>query len=100
MNDVIVEVISCCPTCGQPTSLRPPPGSALVLWPLSSRETDVIVLLAEYMSTEEIAVTLDISINTVRTHIRSIMRKLSVRNRRDAARRYKVLMNGEGELNG
>lgn len=41
------------------------------------------------MSTEEIATELYVSVNTVKTHLRSIYRKLSVSRRRDAVRRAK-----------
>ncbi|MCP3819263.1 LuxR C-terminal-related transcriptional regulator [Streptomyces sp. A3M-1-3] len=39
------------------------------------------------MSTEEIAAELYVSVNTVKTHLRSIYRKLSVSRRSDAVRR-------------
>lgn len=39
------------------------------------------------MSTEEIAAELYVSVNTVKTHLRSIYRKLAVSRRSDAVRR-------------
>ncbi|MCD6287293.1 MAG: response regulator transcription factor [Anaerolineae bacterium] len=60
--------------------------------PLSDRELDVLALMAEGMTNQEIADRLFISINTVRTHAKSLYRKLSVRNRAQAALRA-------GELN-
>jgi len=42
-------------------------------------------LLAHY-STEEIAEAMFISVNTVRTHVRNILRKLSARRRQQAVR--------------
>jgi LuxR family transcriptional regulator, maltose regulon positive regulatory protein len=54
---------------------------------LSSREMEVLRYLAEMLSTAEIAATMFISVNTVRTHIRSILRKLSVSRRNQAVRR-------------
>jgi len=51
----------------------------------------VLRLLAEMLSTTEIAAALFVSINTVRTHIRSILRKLGVTRRNDAVRRARDL---------
>ncbi|WP_160159372.1 LuxR family transcriptional regulator [Streptomyces sp. SLBN-118] len=56
---------------------------------LSDRECDVLRQAALMMSTEEIAAELYVSVNTVKTHLRSIYRKLSVSRRRDAVRRAK-----------
>ena len=50
-----------------------------VVEPLTPREQEVLEHLAEEMlPTREIALTMFISVNTVRTHIRSILRKLGV----------------------
>lgn len=54
---------------------------------LSSREMEVLRYLAAMLSTAEIAATMFISVNTVRTHIRSILRKLGVSRRNQAVRR-------------
>jgi LuxR family maltose regulon positive regulatory protein len=51
----------------------------------------VLQLLAEMFSTPEIAAALFVSINTVRTHIRSILRKLGVTRRNEAVRRAREL---------
>ncbi|MFC5949031.1 LuxR C-terminal-related transcriptional regulator [Pseudonocardia lutea] len=51
---------------------------------LSSREQDVLELLPSLRSLEEIADDLGVSVNTVKTHVRSIYAKLGVGNRRDA----------------
>jgi LuxR family maltose regulon positive regulatory protein len=58
-----------------------------VLQDLSDREMEVLRHLAEMLSTAEIAATMFISVNTVRTHVRSILRKLSVSRRNQAVRR-------------
>ncbi|WP_154693943.1 response regulator transcription factor, partial [Streptomyces afghaniensis] len=50
-------------------------------------EGDVLRLLAEMRSTEEIAADLHVSVNTVKTHLKSIYRKLAVSRRSDAVRR-------------
>jgi LuxR family maltose regulon positive regulatory protein len=54
---------------------------------LSSRELDVLRLLALLMTTEEIASDLCLSVNTIKTHLRSIYRKLGVTRRGQAVRR-------------
>jgi two-component system response regulator DevR len=56
---------------------------------LSARERDVLRLLADGMTDREIAAALVISPRTVETHVSSILRKLSVSSRADAARRYR-----------
>ncbi|MFF8293105.1 LuxR C-terminal-related transcriptional regulator [Streptomyces sp. NPDC016309] len=61
----------------------PPP----VLEELSGREQDVLRRLAEMMSTEDIAADLHVSVNTVKTHLKSVYRKLAVNRRNDAVRR-------------
>jgi LuxR family transcriptional regulator, maltose regulon positive regulatory protein len=58
-----------------------------VVQQLSDRETEVLRHLAEMLSTAEIAATMFISVNTVRTHIRSILRKLGVSRRHQAVRK-------------
>lgn len=51
---------------------------------LTRRELDILVELPSMGTTEEIAETLHISANTVKTHLRGVYRKLGVRNRREA----------------
>lgn len=65
--------------------------AAEVLQPLSERELEVLRHLAELLSTAEIAAAMFVSVNTVRTHIRSILRKLSVGRRNQAVRRGREL---------
>ena len=62
--------------------------------PLTPRELAVLAELPSMRTTEEIAEELHVSVNTVKTHLRGVYRKLGVRNRRDAvvvARRYGLL---------
>jgi DNA-binding NarL/FixJ family response regulator len=51
---------------------------------LSAREVEVLLLLDEHLSTDEIAKRLFISEHTVRSHVKSLLRKLGVSSRRDA----------------
>jgi LuxR family maltose regulon positive regulatory protein len=55
--------------------------------PLSERELVVLALLPSLMSAGEIAAELTISVNTVKSHIRSIYAKLGASTRREAVRR-------------
>ncbi|QDQ98581.1 LuxR C-terminal-related transcriptional regulator [Tomitella fengzijianii] len=51
---------------------------------LTPRELELLVELPSMRTTEEIAGSLYVSVNTVKTHLRSIYRKLDVSSRRDA----------------
>jgi LuxR family maltose regulon positive regulatory protein len=55
--------------------------------PLSGRELDVLRLLAGELSGPGIAAELVVSLNTVRSHTKSIYAKLAVNSRREAIRR-------------
>ncbi|MEU2557009.1 LuxR C-terminal-related transcriptional regulator [Streptomyces sp. NPDC013313] len=69
---------------GRPgTAAEPAP---LVVEELSGREREVLGRLAQMMSTEEIAADLYVSVNTVKTHLKSVYRKLGVNRRGDAVR--------------
>jgi two-component system, NarL family, response regulator DevR len=56
---------------------------------LSAREAEVLRLLAEGLTDREIAEALTISPRTVESHVGSILGKLDVRNRAEAAKRYR-----------
>lgn len=56
---------------------------------LTARERDILRLLADGLSDRDIATALTISRRTVESHVSSILRKLDVRNRAEAARRYR-----------
>lgn len=53
--------------------------------PLSEREREVLIYLTRGMSNKEIAMHLGISYQTVKNHVTSILRKLSVNDRTQAA---------------
>lgn len=59
-------------------------GAEPVIAPLTDREHAVLRLLPTMMSNEEIASALYLSVNTVKTHLRALYRKLGVNRRRDA----------------
>ena len=75
------------PTVPAQRAPEPPP----IVENLTEREREVLGLLANLLSTEEIAGTLFISVNTVRTHVRSILRKLGATRRNEAIRRARAL---------
>jgi DNA-binding NarL/FixJ family response regulator len=64
---------------GRSSRRRPSPAAAL-----TDRELVVLRLLATTLSQPEIAQELYVSVNTVRTHIQGIYRKLGVASRREA----------------
>ena len=70
-----------------PHSAAPSP----LIEPLSERELQVLRLLANGLSNQEIAGALIVSINTVRTHLRRIYAKLAVNNRTAAVSRAQEL---------
>ncbi|MGZ4598382.1 MAG: LuxR C-terminal-related transcriptional regulator [Oryzihumus sp.] len=63
----------------------------IIVEPLSARETEVLRHLADLLTTEEVAEAMFVSVNTVKSHIRSILRKLSVARRNEAIRRAREL---------
>ncbi|RKN77218.1 helix-turn-helix transcriptional regulator [Streptomyces klenkii] len=83
------------------TGPAPAPGSWLTarggadlpdpVQPLSGRERDVLLCVQRMMSADEIADDLSLSVNTVKTHLRSVYRKLGVSRRREAVERGREL---------
>ena len=65
--------------------------SALLLEPLSDRETAVLRYLPTALSKAEIASEMFVSVNTVKTHMKNIYRKLDVTDRSHAVRRARTL---------
>lgn len=52
---------------------------------LTARESKILALVAEGLTHEQIGKVLDISTSTARTHVQSIIQKLGVSNRTQAA---------------
>jgi DNA-binding NarL/FixJ family response regulator len=57
---------------------------------LSAREVEVLLLLDEHLGTDEIAQRLYISEHTVRSHVKSLLKKLGVSSRREALERLET----------
>ncbi|MFE1804517.1 LuxR C-terminal-related transcriptional regulator [Streptomyces sp. NPDC059533] len=74
-----------------PAGASPAAGQPLLLEPLSPRETEVLRQAARMLSTAEIAAELFVSANTVKTHLKSVYRKLSVTRRSEAVHRAQDL---------
>jgi LuxR family transcriptional regulator, maltose regulon positive regulatory protein len=69
------------------------PDQALVVLvePLTEREREVLMHVSGMLSTAEVASEMFISVNTVKTHLRSIYRKLASAHRGEAVRRAREL---------
>jgi LuxR family maltose regulon positive regulatory protein len=74
-----------------PPPAGPRPGAAVLVEPLSERERVVLRYLPSTLSAAEIAGELYVSLNTVKTHIKNIYRKLDTNRRWDAVRRARQL---------
>jgi LuxR family transcriptional regulator, maltose regulon positive regulatory protein len=65
--------------------------SARILSALSPRETDILTLIAEGLSNKEIARSLEIGPETVKSHLKSVFTKLGVERRAQAVSRAQTL---------
>jgi LuxR family transcriptional regulator, maltose regulon positive regulatory protein len=62
----------------------PPSGRTHLVEPLTGREEALLALLPSRLTNTEIAAACDVSLNTVKTHLKHIYRKLGATNRREA----------------
>lgn len=83
------------------------PAPSPILESLTEKEREVLGHLAELLTTDEIAGSMFVSVNTVRTHVRNILRKLAASRRNEAVRRARELgiipgwsMQGQGTAAG
>jgi LuxR family maltose regulon positive regulatory protein len=63
---------------------KPSPGMAVLVEPLTDRETEVLRLIVAGLSNQEIADQLYIAVSTVKSHVNHIYGKLAVENRTQA----------------
>jgi LuxR family maltose regulon positive regulatory protein len=63
----------------------------LIVEPLTEREREVLVHVSGMLSSAEVANEMYISVNTVKTHLRNIYRKLATAHRSEAVRRARQL---------
>jgi LuxR family transcriptional regulator, maltose regulon positive regulatory protein len=68
-----------------------PTSGAPTLSALSPRETDILTLIAEGLSNKEIARSLDVGPETVKSHLKSVFTKLGVERRAQAVSRAQTL---------
>jgi LuxR family maltose regulon positive regulatory protein len=68
-----------------------PPHSPALIEPLSERELEVLGLIAEGLTNQEIATRLFLTLNTVKAHAHNIYGKLTVNNRTHAVARAREL---------
>ena len=78
-------------TQAQPRRDKPAPTAQPLIEPLSGRELEVLGLMADGLSNQDIAERLIISTGTVKTHVHNICGKLTVRSRTQAAARAREL---------
>ena len=87
---------ACSPRHWATTSFRLPCGPlreapVLLVEPLTEREREVLVHVAGMLNTAEVASEMYISVNTVKTHLKNIYRKLAAAHRSEAVRRAREL---------
>jgi LuxR family maltose regulon positive regulatory protein len=100
MNDVFAALLARHPAiAGQwpvprprtPADVAAPAISRQLPYPLTQRELTILRFLATSMSTSEMADELCLSVNTVKTHVAAIYRKLPATRRREAVLRARQL---------
>jgi LuxR family transcriptional regulator, maltose regulon positive regulatory protein len=81
------------PAAGRPLAQPPAadPATSVIVEQLSGRELEVLRHVSRMLSTAEIAEEMYLSVNTVKSHLKSIFRKLGVSHRREAVRRARQL---------
>ncbi|MFC5922320.1 helix-turn-helix transcriptional regulator [Micromonospora vulcania] len=76
---------------GQTSAGQPAEPGGTLDEPLTERELTILRYLQSILSNVEIASELSLSVNTVKTHVRNIYRKLDATRRREAVRRAREL---------
>jgi ATP/maltotriose-dependent transcriptional regulator MalT/ActR/RegA family two-component response regulator len=74
-----------------PLPLSPSPSTQPLVDPLTNRELDILDLIAQRLSNNEIAETLFISTTTVKGHLQNIYGKLNVKKRREAVEKAEAM---------
>ena len=89
--DPLEQAMSLLRALGRPGRPQLAPLSQDLVDPLSERERSVLRQLASPQDSREMANTMYLSVNTVRTHVKAIYRKLGVSSRADAVARGREL---------
>ncbi len=74
-----------------PRAGTPETAATLVVEPLTEREQEVLRNLSDMLNAAEIASEMNITVNTVKTHLKNIYRKLATTRRGEAVRRARQL---------
>jgi LuxR family transcriptional regulator, maltose regulon positive regulatory protein len=91
MPDYVATLLSACGTQHQASAAPSVPMNSLLLEPLTTREREVLQLLAAGASNGEIARRLVLSLGTVKKHVSNICGKLGVQSRTQAVTRAQAL---------
>ena len=75
----------------QPRAVVPAQAGPVVVESLTEREREVLEHVSQLLDTAEIASELYVSVNTVKSHLKSIFRKLGATSRNEAVRRARSL---------
>ncbi|SHN45096.1 LuxR C-terminal-related transcriptional regulator [Cryptosporangium aurantiacum] len=75
----------------EPSAVRDADPQPEITVPLTARETEVVSRLAQGLSTTDIARELNLSVNTVKSHLKSVYRKLGTSDRSATSRRAREL---------
>ena len=101
--DYVRQLLAAFPTSGPEPAAPPQAESSEFDWiePLSERELEVLELIAEGLTNQEIASRLFLALNTIKAHTRSIYSKLGVNSRIQAVARARDLgVLSPGKLSG
>src|SRR5918998_5750352 len=92
-SDCIRRLLAAFPVAeSEQTASSPMQGSkSELVEPLSERELEVLQLIAEGLTNQEVATELYLSLHTVKVHARNIFTKLAVKNRAQAVARGRAL---------
>jgi LuxR family maltose regulon positive regulatory protein len=87
------DLLAPAPSADQRLTAATVPGQAvtLVVEPLTKREREVLRNVSAMLNTTEIASQMYISVNTVKSHLKSSYRKLAATHRGEAVRRAQQL---------
>lgn len=91
MPNYVRQLLAAFPVFDKPVHSKPQSAQYDWIEPLSARELDVLLLMAEGLPNPDIAQRLYISVNTVKVHTRNIFDKLDVHNRTQAVARARSL---------
>jgi DNA-binding NarL/FixJ family response regulator len=75
----------------KPAAAAVPDEQQLLKWGISKREWEVLILMSEGLSNQEIADRLFVSLNTIKTHSSNLFEKLDVKRRTQAIEKGKRL---------